>query len=180
MSASPTCTTPSGFITITSCTFASSILTINLGTISATLSSATFNASTFVNPSTALDQWPSTGGFQVVYSTSGGTIINNFGSTFKLTGFEATTLTAASIANLTSSFDTIGDTAAQVKVSITPLTTVPSTGYITIIFPTEEVSGDPTCSTSGVICTGDGTVFKSNPNCIFSTSTNTLTITNVV
>jgi len=66
-----------------------------------------------------------------------------------------------------------------IKVTIQPANIVPIAGSISIIFPTEEISGLPTCSTIGVICTGDGTVFKLNPTCVFSSATNTLTITGV-
>jgi|JI10StandDraft_1071094.scaffolds.fasta_scaffold439667_1 hypothetical protein len=65
MSASPTCTETTGLLTVT-CSWASPILTINVQTlITAAVTTTSFNASLFTNPSTALDNWPSIGGFSV-------------------------------------------------------------------------------------------------------------------
>jgi len=74
-------------------------------------------------------------------------------------------LTSGSITFNQSSSNVVGNTAAIIKVTIRPANTVLTTGFISIKFPQEEVSGDPTCSTTGVTCSGDGTVFKSIPTC---------------
>jgi len=91
--ATPTCTSQFVTVVVTSCTFASPTLTINLGTVTAAPSSVNINVSNFVNPSTALDSWPSSGGFAVNYNGSGGVSLGNY----KLTGFEAVPLTSGSM-----------------------------------------------------------------------------------
>jgi len=152
------------------------VLTINIGTAINSLTSATFNITNFVNPSSALDQWPLTGGFTVRYLTSTNTIINNYGTSIKLSGFEATSLTSASIVSNSSANDVVGMKGATIKINIRPADIVSTSGYITINFPVEEVTGDSTVDV-GPTCAGDGTVFNTNPTCTFVS--NTLTITSV-
>jgi len=61
---SPVCTIASSFATISSCSYAGSLLTINVGAVTGS-PDTTFTITNFVNPSTALDSWPATGGFAV-------------------------------------------------------------------------------------------------------------------
>ena len=166
ISGTPACSSNAPFIiTVSSCTYSGSLLTINIGTVSSSLNAVTFTITNFVNPSSALDQWPQTGGFSIAYKNSANSLINDYGSSIKLQGFEATSLTSASITFNNSASNVVGNTAAIIKVTIQPATLLSTTGYISIKFPLEEVSGDQTCSTTGVTCTGDGTIFKSNPVC---------------
>ena len=98
ISGTPACSSNlPNFITVTSCTFSGSLLTINIGSVSSSLNTVTFTITNFVNPSSALDFWPATGGFAIVYKNSVGSMINDYGSAITLTGFEATSLTSAAI-----------------------------------------------------------------------------------
>jgi hypothetical protein len=101
--ASPTCT-GTVFVPITSCNYASQILEVIIGPIAASPSSFKFTVTNFVNPSTALDQWPLTGGFMVSYNASG----NPSAGPHKLTGFDATALTSASITYATAANNRVG------------------------------------------------------------------------
>lgn len=76
--ASPTCTSQSVFVTISSCSYSASTLTINIGTVSTSLNSVNINVTNFVNPATALTYWPATGGFTVNYNASGGINLGTF------------------------------------------------------------------------------------------------------
>lgn len=121
--AAPTCTSNNVIVTLTTCTYSSQTLEVFIGAVATTISSWTFTASNFVNPSTAIDQWPLTGGVSAIYNASG----FSYGPS-KITGFDATALTAASITYFNSSFNQVGLSSSKIKVSLTPSSTFPTNG----------------------------------------------------
>ena len=90
-------------------------------------------------------------------------------------------MVSASLAPINSSSNIIGQTDATIVMSFTPTNEIPTSGYISVVFPDMEVTADETFnSASGAICVGDGVSYLSTSTCTYNSTTNTLTIINIV
>ena len=149
---SPTCTDLIGSFTVSSCSYVNTTrtLTMTITSPSSDIALIYVNMTNFIYPGTSLTNWPSSGGATITVTDSSGATQKGVGTNVKITGVGSGSITTITITEDPTK-TAVGESDATITFSVTVPHQVPTTGTMTIFFPTQPVSGShvvtsPTCT----------------------------------